>query len=330
MDVNAPTALFEAHEVCDYLLSRGLIRAGDVHAGATLLPQGTSRHSTFVYQARRGHRLFVKCARSETSGARGTVGKEKQFYRLVAQGALSGALSRHVPRVLACEHDSKFLVLEFVPTVPARQLRGGLGGRLRSAAAFLADTHGGTQTQALVDLVKRRLGVSRPWVLDLLEHASEWSRQADSGLAHVVHGVRSRPLLVGLIEDLQAAWVPHALVHGDLRDANVLLAEPLRFVDWEFAGYGDPAWDLACLLSWLDVELDQVVGGEQRYEWSRAILDAYAPGRRLGEDFCRRVRLLRAARLIERASEGPDGYEGMARRVDLLLDRAVALLGAGS
>jgi len=54
------------------------------------------------------------------------------------------------------------------------------------------------------------------------------------------------------LEKLRGAWRPLAFTHGDLRWENCLVPlrpnfsarTRLKIVDWEFAGIGDPAWDV--------------------------------------------------------------------------------------
>ncbi|HEY0248844.1 MAG TPA: phosphotransferase [Gryllotalpicola sp.] len=68
-------------------------------------------------------------------------------------------------------------------------------------------------------------------------------------LALVRHG--------GVLRGLEAAitsWTPTCIIHGDVTDDNLLCTEdlaarePVVLVDWESAGYGDPRWDLGCLI----------------------------------------------------------------------------------
>jgi aminoglycoside phosphotransferase (APT) family kinase protein len=40
------------------------------------------------------------------------------------------------------------------------------------------------------------------------------------------------------------------VVHSDLHHGNVLTADRIYFIDWEFAHVGDPLWDLACILAY--------------------------------------------------------------------------------
>jgi thiamine kinase-like enzyme len=61
------------------------------------------------------------------------------------------------------------------------------------------------------------------------------------------------------------AWSPSCLIHGDLRDDNILVADrrdadpPIAFVDWELGGWGDPLWDLG---AWI---------GQYLYYWVESI-----------------------------------------------------------
>jgi aminoglycoside phosphotransferase (APT) family kinase protein len=43
---------------------------------------------------------------------------------------------------------------------------------------------------------------------------------------------------------------PAAIVHGDLHHGNVLTADRVYFIDWEYAQVADPLHDLACILAY--------------------------------------------------------------------------------
>jgi len=54
----------------------------------------------------------------------------------------------------------------------------------------------------------------------------------------------ARPLL----EQLRAEPVPRSLCHNDLVCENIVEGEQLRLIDWEYAGMGDPLFDLAVVI----------------------------------------------------------------------------------
>jgi hypothetical protein len=74
--------------------------------------------------------------------------------------------------------------------------------------------------------------------------------------------------LESCFQELHRAWEPRGLVHFDLRDDNILFragqtGPPVRIIDWELAGFGDPRYDVGyvvghLLLQW--VRTGQVAG----------------------------------------------------------------------
>jgi len=63
----------------------------------------------------------------------------------------------------------------------------------------------------------------------------------------------------GALRSLRASWSPECLIHGDFKDDNIMVGlraagggsdqEPeLTFIDWELGGWGDPLWDVGCMV----------------------------------------------------------------------------------
>jgi aminoglycoside phosphotransferase (APT) family kinase protein len=66
------------------------------------------------------------------------------------------------------------------------------------------------------------------------------------------HG-RLRALLERGVEAYErsgSAQRPACIVHNDLHHGNVLTAERVYFIDWEYANVGDPLLDLACVMAY--------------------------------------------------------------------------------
>ncbi len=78
------------------------------------------------------------------------------------------------------------------------------------------------------------------------------------------------PSLSQAIIDLGNSITPSCLVHNDLKLNNILLdlnwqapqSRVIKLIDWERANWGDPAFDLGCILgSYLEIWLDSLVIG---------------------------------------------------------------------
>ncbi len=59
----------------------------------------------------------------------------------------------------------------------------------------------------------------------------------------------------------------NVLCHHDLHHGNILMSEPMCFVDWEYGGCGDPLFELAAVISYHDLTDTHI----------RLLVDAYDP-----------------------------------------------------
>lgn len=90
----------------------------------------------------------------------------------------------------------------------------------------------------------------RPWLLNPQRRARTAAAAGERSLAgELLATIEREPALRRALGQVESRWTDRHWVHGDLRPANVRveLASPVRvhFVNFEQAGLGDPAWDLA-------------------------------------------------------------------------------------
>ena len=75
---------------------------------------------------------------------------------------------------------------------------------------------------------------------------------AGSGYATVLAAIDGEPSLRAAAAEADQRWSERHWMHGDLSATNVMVDTvpclQVRFVDFEDAGLGDPAWDLATAL----------------------------------------------------------------------------------
>lgn len=200
--------------------------------------------------------------------------------RVLAEGAAMRTAGDLAPRVLHVDEHHRLLVQSFEPGTSWKDEL--LAGRVDLAVTAL-----------VADAVRRLRTLPGP------EGADRFRRLRLEPYFGVA--ARRRPELAGELHAVRErlASTRSGLVHGDLSPKNVLVdrtGERLRIVvlDWEVAHAGDPAFDLAFLLSHLHAKAVAVPGAD--FAPAARILRAAAP--ELDEQWLRRVT---GALLIARA-----------------------------
>ncbi len=145
------------------------------------------------------------------------------------------------PAIVHADPDAGLLVTHFLdaPVSSREQLRSA--HMLRALGARLGELHAVPLPRTV-----RRLDVH-----DALLHHLE--------LEPVVPGPMSRDDLSARLRWSLASYRQSgvALCHNDLHHRNVLVSEPLVFVDWEYGGVGDPLFELAAIIGYHDLDSEQ-------------------------------------------------------------------------
>lgn len=234
-----------------FLLSRGLLSAEEVVNGQVDCVAITRRNDNVRVNRSTGVSYLVKRGRGERG--LGTLAHEARVLdRLTIAGA--GANGVRVPRLVLYDRREDTLVLEMA--VPARNLREAsfedgppgpaMGAQLAVATKALHELTG--VLQAGDDW---SLPTDPPAVMSLHRPTLDLVRTLSTGNRRLVTTIQSFPRLCTQLDELRARWRPTALLHGDLRWDNCVVAGSgdLLLVDWEFARAGDPLWDVGCVLA---------------------------------------------------------------------------------
>jgi thiamine kinase-like enzyme len=285
-----PAALLEL------LRATGLVR--DHQAVAT---SGGTRNANHVVE-NAGARLFVKTANPDSPESAATLANEAAFYAAAA----AGPLAAHLPRLVAWVPAHAVLCLEHVARPAARLLESPAA--LSALADVLAVLHRAPRPRGLARRLPAGLSFDRLGP-DLFARVSAANVELLAALHQSHRAVRA-------LAGARRRWRVAACIHGDLKLAHVLGApDRLVLVDWELAGPGDPAWDVAAVLheplrEWAESAtrdaqdepqptraLDELARHVPAF-WRR-YREAAAPG----GDFAARVRVLVGARLVQSAVE---------------------------
>lgn len=154
------------------------------------------------------------------------------------------------PTVLAAAADASWILMEFVDAQPWDEARLCSPFGVARLGTQLARLHA---LAAPVSLPAADLSaIARGYV----QRIGQRDTRVALELAPLLRRLESLGVGTGGVGERRV------LVHGDLM-ANNLLGEAPFLIDWEYAQAADPAWDLACLLSYyprLQSSLDALLG----------------------------------------------------------------------
>ncbi len=153
--------------------------------------------------------------------------------------ALHGAAASAgiAPAIVAADLDSRFLITEFID------------GRAWSDASFSR----APDLSALASLL-RRVHLIEPRAIPISDPADVLRRYADTFEETIpVERLALEPLLshgYRALEMARSRSRPAAVIHNDLHASNLVLADSLYLLDWEYAAVSDPLIDIACILAY--------------------------------------------------------------------------------
>ncbi|QAY78208.1 phosphotransferase [Sphingosinicella sp. BN140058] len=251
--------------VLHYLLQAEHLGLEQVVDGRFQIASRTSRNRAFAVSNGRGPGLFVKQYRPEEGHwSRGsTVETEAAVYALAGGSA---RLAKLLPPLRGFDRGGQILVLDlFEPAESLRRLHVRTGRFsppvLAALGEALATCHVEFGKALRFGGNEIALPAHRPWILrpDRLEPYRTPSQSVAQ--AKVVAIVQRHADLIDRLRALEAGWRVNGIIHGDMKWANCLIARDasapdLRLVDWEMAGSGDVAWDVAgilhsCIVAWV-------------------------------------------------------------------------------
>jgi aminoglycoside phosphotransferase (APT) family kinase protein len=246
--------MLEQHEVAGYLLKRRLISRRSIVAGSLRISDASSRNrNARVSGGRPGRSYLVK--QGIVADSAHTLANEAALYRRLAAG--SGALRDCVPALHGYDRRGGVLILEWIDGgEDLERLVAARGGCPPALAAALGRALAALHAVAPDDEQLRR---DAPWVLALHRPPLEALRYFSAASVELVKRLQADGLLCRAMDELREGWAPVALVHRDVKWANcIACAAPgggsarltrIKLVDWEMAGWGDPAFDLGSAFS---------------------------------------------------------------------------------
>jgi aminoglycoside phosphotransferase (APT) family kinase protein len=210
-----------------------------------------ARRPVLLVTLAHGRSLLLKWLEPEGCGSN----LEIEAMTLLSELDVPAVLRAALPRMVCFDEDQRLLVLEGAAgyqTWREAAVRGA-DERLTHLATVLAALHGLDVRDLQARYGDRRLFLPLEPIRDLTP--AEFAQGPGMEYGTYVEAVQA---VNDELAELLARWRPLRLSHFDLRDDNVLLAppgdgalDPVRLVDWELAGFGDPLYDVGAVVGQL-------------------------------------------------------------------------------
>ena len=358
--------LLTQRDAVPHLLDAGLIESRQVVEGGVRVVDASQRNRTFKVIAGSGPSFLLK--QGIGAGGRAMVAHEAAVYRMLHEDRRARRLRRYLPRFHRHEADDAVLVLELMPealNVQDYVLRTGRFSTLHArcigrALAALHDiprpaAHAVDGAHGAAAPADPLLSPHAPWVLSLHRPVLRALREFSSANIQLIKLVQEYAEFGRHFDELRAQWRSEAIIHGDLKWGNCVVARRsaggprtrVGLVDWELASLGDPAWDVGSVLhDYLSFWLISIpITGEAppdrflelaRYPLERmlpamgAFWQAYTSARRLDASVARellgRAVRLGGARLVQAAMEQVQSAAMLTGNVVCVLQLALNIM----
>ena len=241
--------MFLTHaNVLHYLIEKRFANAGDVVSGEFTVHTLSRRNLNFRVVA--GNREFlVKQVRKWDSEGRASLEREAAVYWQARTNPSLAPVAALAPQCHAWDPLNAILILEYLP---AHTELYDLPDRFDPGLARLAGRAMGCFHRAMRDEDNLSLfPPDTPWHLSMHLTKAEDFEGESAGRRELVRAVGKYPEFGAVLNQLRAAWCADTVIQGDWKLDNCLIPtgrDRIRVVDWEFACWGDPVWDLATLL----------------------------------------------------------------------------------
>jgi Ser/Thr protein kinase RdoA (MazF antagonist) len=234
--------------VLHYLLDKRFADPEDVVSGKFTV-RGLSRRNRNFRVTSGAREYLVKQVRKWDAEGRASLEREATVYWQARTKPTLAPFAELAPRSYAWDPPNAVLILEFLPGhSELYDLTDRFAPELaRLAGQAMGAFHRAMRSEEHLPWFPAEI----PWQLSMHETKDEYVAEESAGRQELVRAVRKYAEFGPALDKLRGEWRAETVIQGDWKLDNCLISserDRLRVVDWEFACWGDPAWDLATLL----------------------------------------------------------------------------------
>ncbi len=248
------------YQTIEYLLERGLIAPESIVNDRIKVTNLARRNQNFQITGLSDRNYFLKQGRYEMNI--GSVTNEAAIYQVLQASCLNLKLSRYLPQCFGYDAQSGILLLEAIYNAQDLQQYHTTKGRFpksiaREIGTALGLLHNTIQHQPQGNQVDIPIQPVLPTVFCLSCPPLEILQGASGVCIELMKMLQQYRIFKEEFEKLVEEWRTESIIHGDIKLANFLTYKKpssvktrgIKLIDWEFAGIGDPRWDVGSVFS---------------------------------------------------------------------------------
>lgn len=247
----APPLKLSESAAVHYLLERGLLTPTAIVEGNLTVADSSRRNRNLQVLSDRPPSYLLKQA--APGGGGDILAREAAVYERLNRPAEGAPMAPFLPRCYGHDPEAGILVIDLIRDgenlvryherlgrcpAPAGRAMGLVLGRLHSRVPL--------------EPTELAAGSRLPFVFSLVRPGRSFLQTVSFGCQAVVKALQCFPAFVDRLAELGRQWRTEAFIHGDLKWDHFLRLRtggPMKLVDWELAGPGDPCWDVGAILA---------------------------------------------------------------------------------
>ena len=253
--------------ICQYLLENKLIELKSIIEGDLLVRDASSRNTNFLINqfSENGLKVLIKQPDITDEDYVQAMKVEAEIYRMIDTDVNFEHIRQYLPHYKSYDDQNHILIMEQLTGV-CRIFDYLFHGRNipdENMMEQFADSLAALHNIPLEKTASYAIQKSYPWFLDIgLNSYRKHIKETDEVAYNLLFEILENEKWMQQLRETRRMWQKKNIIHLDLRFTNWMIPfrhetnakNPIWLIDWEMAGRGDDAWDIAFFMGeWISL-----------------------------------------------------------------------------
>lgn len=255
--------------ICDYLLNNQLINKKAIIEGDLLIRDVSSRNTNFLVNQfhENGIKILIKQPDINDSDYIESMKVEAGIYQLIFNNEAFEQVKLYLPKFNRYDAQNHILIMEQITGVCRvfDYLFHGLNLPDEHISAHFAHALSALHNIKIEQTSFSEIPKAYPWFLNISQKSYQKKIKKNHPTVHqYLSEIFENKKWMTIISSTRRNWQVENIIHLDSRFTNWMISfrhqptqnDPVWLIDWEMAGKGDAAWDVAFLMGeWINAGL---------------------------------------------------------------------------